>query len=138
MGWYLNISFDPLYSLPGRSKLSKKKFTPILMLLGAKIFAILPIVIGVVGIMALKALFIGKLAILLAGFLAAQKFLGGGGFSGAGLSKFSPDSYVPSPAAGHGAGWSAPASNPSSGYYKRSYQDAQNMAYAAQVTETSS
>ncbi|XP_026678299.1 uncharacterized protein LOC103507677 isoform X2 [Diaphorina citri] len=122
----------------GRGKLSKKKFTPILMLLGAKIFAILPIIIGVVGIMAVKALFIGKLAILLAGFLAIQKFASGSGFGG-GLGKLSPDSYVSGPSSSHSAGWSAPAAGaaPSGGYYKRSYQDAQNMAYSAQTPETS-
>ncbi|KAL1449592.1 hypothetical protein WDU94_002083 [Cyamophila willieti] len=123
-------------NLVSRGKLAKKKFTPILMLLGAKIFAILPIVIGVVGFMAIKALLIGKLAMLLAGFLAVQKFVGGGGFSGAGLSKFSPDSYVSSPAVSHGSGWSAPATGAQSGgYYRRSYQDAQNLAYAAQAPE---
>lgn len=128
---------------PGRGKLNKKKFTPILMLLGAKIFAILPIVIGVVGLMAIKALFIGKLAILLAGFLAIQKFTSGGGFGGGfsgPLSKFSQDSYIPAaPTASHASGWSAPASGAqSTGYYKRSYQDAQNMAYAGQTQESSS
>lgn len=111
------------------------------MLLGAKIFAILPIVIGVVGLLAVKALFIGKLAILLAGFLAIQKFTSGSGFSGP-LSKFSQDSYIPvAPTASHASGWSSPAAGAQtagSGYYKRSYQDAQNLAYAAQAQETSS
>jgi len=100
---------------------------PILGLLAVKIVAVLPFVLGVIGFFALKALVLGKLALLIAGLLAFQKFSGSSG----GLGKFT-ESWS---AANQASPWSAPAApNTNGGYYRRSMEAAaQQMAYNGQM-----
>lgn len=70
----------------GRAKLKKKIF-PILMLVGLKLFAVIPIILGVIGLVAAKALIVGKLALIIAAVIAFQKFVSGSGSSGFGSYK---------------------------------------------------
>lgn len=52
------------------------------MLVGLKLFAVIPIILGVIGLIAAKALIVGKLALIIAAVIALQRFIGGGGSSG--------------------------------------------------------
>ncbi|XP_072155172.1 uncharacterized protein [Bemisia tabaci] len=122
----------------GRGKI-KKKLYPILALLGLKIFAVLPLIIGVVGLLAAKAFFIGKIALIVAGILAIQKY-SHGGYSGIGSWGKIADNWT-SATNQAATGWnSAAQSAPGGGYYKRSMnglQGAHEMAYSAQIPASS-
>lgn len=100
---------------------------PILALLAVKIAAVLPIALGIIGFFALKALVLGKLALLIAGVMAFQKYAGS---SAGGFSKIT-DSWSTANVA---SPWSAPQAAPSTngGYYRRSMEAAQQMAYNGQ------
>ncbi|XP_050533831.1 uncharacterized protein LOC126901437 [Daktulosphaira vitifoliae] len=107
----------------GRGKL-KKKVLPIVGLLAVKIFAILPVLLGIIGFFALKALVFGKLALLIAGVLALQKFAG----SSSGFGKIAEGWS----GASAGASWPSSGSPSNGGYYRRS-MEAQQMAYNGQL-----
>lgn len=135
-----------LYLYSGRGKI-KKIAGPLILAVGAKIFALLPLFLGGLVLLATKALIVAKIAFVLAAVLGFQKL---GGSSGSGfnlLSKFTGGN------SGATQGWAAPAqqgwssgaavggaqqgwsSGSSSSYpYARSY-DAQDMAYSAQAPE---
>lgn len=105
-----------------------------------KIAAVLPILLGIIGFFALKALVFGKLALLIAGVMAFQKY---GSASAGGYGKMVADpsgggsGYVkPAADAWGAAAW--PASGSDGGYYRRSALDAtapaaQQMAYNGQI-----
>lgn len=57
------------------------------MLVGLKLFAVIPIILGVIGLVAAKALIVGKLALIIAAIIAFQKFVSGNGSSGFGSYK---------------------------------------------------
>lgn len=102
---------------------------PILGLLAVKIVAVLPILLGIIGFFALKALVFGKLALLIAGVLAFQKYAGAAG----GFGKIAAaDPWATANAAN---AWSAPAApGANGGYYRRSMETAaQQMAYNGQM-----
>lgn len=112
----------------GRAKI-KKKLLPFLGLLAVKIFALLPLLLGAVGFLALKALLVGKIALIIAGILALQKYSSAGSFGGFGKLT---DGFGAS-----GSSYSAPVASPG-GYYRRSIEDqaaAQHLAYSAQVPQ---
>ncbi|RZF48330.1 hypothetical protein LSTR_LSTR010293 [Laodelphax striatellus] len=119
----------------GRGKIKKKLF-PILMLVGLKIFAVIPVILGIIGLVAAKALVVGKLALIIAASLGLQKFFavgaGAGGFPS--LGKVTSDGWN----SGSSAGWSSPSSGAQGGYYRRSMDDnsAHQMAFNAQVPDT--
>lgn len=110
----------------GRAKL-KKKVLPILGLLAVKIAAVLPLLLGIIGFFALKALVFGKLALLIAGVLAFQKYASSSG----GFGKIT-DTWGTANAAN---AWSAPAApGANGGYYRRSMEAAaQQLAYNGQM-----
>ncbi|XP_008182307.1 uncharacterized protein LOC100169409 [Acyrthosiphon pisum] len=110
----------------GRGKL-KKKMLPILGFLAVKIVAVLPILLGIIGFFALKALVFGKLALLIAGVMAFQKYASASGGFGKIADTWSAGNVQAAP-------WSAPAapSTNGGGYYRRS-MEAQQMAYNGQV-----
>lgn len=128
----------------GKKKI-RKMLGPLMMGLGAKLLLTVPIGIAIVGFLAIKALIVSKLALLLAGFVAVQKLLGGGGLGSFGGGKNGWSSGVGSgwntggsgwSGAGTG-GWSTSGSGASSGYY-RSFDtnapvDAHQLAYKAQA-----
>lgn len=109
-----------------------------------KLFALIPILLGSLGLLVLKALFVGKIALLLAGVLAFQKLFGSGS-NGSGYANFFGKNaqpvtgWIDSGSQGWPAG-SAAAIQPQ-GYYKRSFEenskmDAHSMAYSAQAPAT--
>lgn len=113
----------------GRAKI-KKKLLPFLGVLAVKIFALLPLLLGAVGFLALKALLIGKIALVIAGILALQKYSSTGNFGG--WSKLT-DGF------GSAASSYSPVSSPGGPYYRRSIEDqtgAQHLAYSAQVPQS--
>lgn len=59
---------------------------PIIIGIAAKIFAVIPLVLGGLALVATKALVIAKIAFIIVAVIGLQKFLGGGGGL-AGLSK---------------------------------------------------
>ncbi|XP_035777567.1 uncharacterized protein LOC118458805 isoform X2 [Anopheles albimanus] len=124
----------------------KKVLGPLVLAIGGKLFALLPLFLGGVALLAVKALLVSKVAFVLAAILAAQKFLGGGGGSPLNLlSKVAgggSSGVSGGVAAGGAGGWSSGAA--SSGWsnagaasaqypYARSYDTAQELAYSAQV-----
>lgn len=127
----------------GRGKI-KKIAAPIILAIGAKVIALIPIFLGGLILLATKALVVAKIAFILASILGFQKLSGAGGsgfnllskFSGAGANT-SPQWANAAPAWSNAAstqGWSSGAAN--SYPYARSY-DAQDMAYSEQVPSSS-
>jgi len=99
---------------------------PILAGLALKLLAVVPIVIGFLGVVAVKALIIAKIAFVIAAVLAAQKLIGSSSSSAA--SGWS---------SGASAGWSSGSAAPSSaGYYSRSLNSAHDLAYSAHAPDT--
>lgn len=77
----LNLDFnkDPVSSEQARGLLKKKLLLPFLLLLKLKLKALMPIFVAIIGLKALKALVLSKLAILIVvGFVALQFFKKGG------------------------------------------------------------
>ena len=63
--------------ISARGKKKKlKMLLPLLLLLKLKFAALIPVALGGLALLALKALLIGKLALLLAGLIGLQKLLG--------------------------------------------------------------
>ncbi|XP_050082911.1 uncharacterized protein LOC126569694 [Anopheles aquasalis] len=129
-----------------KGKKLKKVLGPLVLAIGGKLFALLPLFLGGVALLAVKALLVSKVAFVLAAILAAQKFLGGGGGSPLNLlSKVAgggSSGVSGGVAAGGAGGWSSGAA--SSGWsnagaasaqypYARSYDTAQELAYSGQV-----
>lgn len=116
---------------------------PLIAAAGVKLFALIPIVLGSLGLLVMKALFVGKIALLLAGVLAFQRLFG----SGNGTTSFFNKNNQPSTGwvdnAG-GQGWSTSgnvaANVQPQGYYRRfdghRQTDAHSMAYSAQAPIT--
>lgn len=129
----------------GRGKLKKLKLVkPIILAVAAKLLALAPLFLGGLVLLATKALFVAKIAFLLAAALGFSK-LGGSGASGL-LSKFTGAGNAGESqgwsSGGASQGWAAPASSGSAGWsqgasasypYARSYDTAQDMAYGAQI-----
>lgn len=98
-------------------------------LLAVKVVAVLPILLGIIGFFALKALVFGKLALLIAGVMALQKFSGSSG----GFGKIA-DSWSNANVASAWPSANAVAAPSSGGYYRRSMEAAaQQMAYNGQM-----
>ena len=113
----------------GRGKL-KKVAGPLLLAFGAKLIALVPLFLGGLIFLAIKALIVSKIAFVLAAILGFQKFGGGAGGLGLLSSKLS----------GLGGGWQSGAQSAgwSSGTgvaqqypYARTYDNAQDLAYNA-------
>lgn len=102
---------------------------PIALAIGAKVFAIVPLLLGGLALLTTKAIIVAKIALFLALLLGGSKLFGSklGGSLGGGYSN-----NVGWSGASTG-GWSSGAS---SAYpYARSMNDAQELAYAGQVNE---
>ncbi|XP_053953316.1 uncharacterized protein LOC128860085 [Anastrepha ludens] len=111
----------------GRGKL-KKMMGPIALAIGAKLFAVIPIVLGALALLTTKAVIVAKIALLLALVVSGSRFFGGLGnkFSGALGGGYNSAGW----SAGNTGGWSSGAA--SSYPYARSL-DAQQLAYAGQA-----
>lgn len=122
----------------GRGKI-KKVIGPLAIAIGAKLIAIVPIILGGLILLATKALVIAKVAFVLAAILGVQKLLGGGAGGLSLLSKATGAAPAGQawPASGNGAWPASGAQSYSAGGatgsypYARSY-DAQDLAYSAQ------
>ncbi|KAK2579917.1 hypothetical protein KPH14_007597 [Odynerus spinipes] len=115
----------------------KKVILPLIAAVGIKLFALVPILLGGLGLLVLKALFVGKIALLIAGVLAFQKLFGSGSSAGSifGKTPIGGNWYEPAT-----QGWSSPgAAVPQQGYYRRSFDDTtgkmdpHNVVYSAHV-----
>lgn len=130
----------------GRGKIKKLKLVkPIILAVAAKLLAIAPLFLGGLVLLATKALFVAKIAFLLAAALGFSK-LGGSGASGL-LSKFTGAGSNGAESqgwsnAGSSQGWSSGNAGSSQGWssgasasypYARSYDVAQELAYNAQM-----
>lgn len=75
--------------LTGRGKM-KKLAGPLMMALGAKLIAIVPILLGGLALFTAKALIVSKIAIVLAAIVALPSLFSGGGnlFSKVSINKF--------------------------------------------------
>lgn len=120
----------------GRGKL-KKVAGPLLLAFGAKLIALVPLFLGGLIFLAIKALVVSKIAFVLAAILGLQKF-GAGGAGGLGLL-----SKVTNGVGGGGwssgastNGWSSGSGISSGQYpYARNYENAQDLAYNAYAGE---
>lgn len=57
----------------------KKSLLPIILGVGAKVFAVIPLLLGGLALVATKALVLAKIAFVIAAILGLQKLLGGSG-----------------------------------------------------------
>jgi len=158
--YHLLIMLLLFHSNVGRGKM-KKFIGPLLLGLGGKIFAVVPLFLVGIAILAVKALIVSKVALFLAILLAAGKMMGGGGGGGGGLGLLGKlggagagllgglsaggngggNSYSNGNSGGYassgstGGGWSSGSGN--SAYpYARSYDEAQDLPYSGQVQQT--
>lgn len=113
----------------GRGKL-KKIGGPLLLAVGAKLIALVPLFLGGLVFLAVKALVVSKIAFVLAAILGLQRF-GGGGAGGLGLLGKVANGVQGWSSGGQGS--QAWASSPvgSSYPYARNYDNAQDLAYNA-------
>ncbi|XP_057340902.1 uncharacterized protein LOC130677976 [Microplitis mediator] len=129
----------------GRAKI-KKMILPLIAAAGVKVFALIPILLGGLGLLVLKALIVGKVALLLAGVMMFQKLFGSGAVgSGSSVgSIFGKAPYAqPAPVAAYydapssSNQWAPNVATTNNGYqYKRSFNDeknAQKLAFSAHV-----
>lgn len=97
----------------------KKMMGMMMMGVAAKMAGFIPLALAGLFLLAGKALIIAKIALMLSGILAIKKLLasknggGGGGHSG-----------------GHGGGWQSSGGG-GGGWDRRSYEEAQKLAYKA-------
>lgn len=121
----LICSFLIIYIFAARGDgLKKKLLLPALLLLKLKLKAILPIVVGLIGLKALKALILSKLAItLVVGFIAYSLLKKPAAPAG-------PEASTAAPASSYEPGWDGANSG---GPYARVWDPstAQNIAYSA-------
>ncbi|KAL0277507.1 UNVERIFIED_CONTAM: hypothetical protein PYX00_004759 [Menopon gallinae] len=112
----------------------KKSLLPIMIGVAAKVFAIIPIILGGLALVATKALILGKIAFVIAAVMGMQKLFSGGSAFGSGFGK-----------GGSPAGWSSSNSyntggwSNSGGPYYRSFNEAEsshNLAYSAQAPKS--
>ncbi|KAL0105070.1 hypothetical protein PUN28_016602 [Cardiocondyla obscurior] len=114
----------------GRAKI-KKMILPLIAAAGIKIFALVPILLGSLGVLALKALFFGKIALIVAGVMAFQRLFGSGSGVGGIFNKNPAPIWYDNGAAGS---WAA---NAGSGLQQQGYRslnnkvDAHDLAYSA-------
>lgn len=108
-------------------------FLPLIAAAGFKIFALVPILLGGLGLLALKALFYGKIALLIAGILAFQKLFNGSNVASSFFGKNPAPLFYDT---GASASWPAGSSTGLHQGY-RSFDtadakvDAHNLAYSA-------
>lgn len=130
LGRAASAALSNLSIFPGRAKI-KKVIGPLALAIGAKLFAVIPLVLGFLALLTFKAVIVAKIAFFLAILVGGSRLLGGFG------NKFGGSSYG---GAYNSNAWSAPASagwssGASSAYpYARSISepDAQQLAYAGQ------
>ncbi|XP_063229007.1 uncharacterized protein LOC134534463 [Bacillus rossius redtenbacheri] len=111
----------------GKKKKKLKMLLPLLMLLKMKAMALIPLALGGLALLALKALVVGKLALLLAGIIGLQKLLAGNKQSSQTYEVVAHPTYSHSHVSSYGD---------EHGHYGRALgSDPQQLAYAAHRPE---
>ncbi|CAH1111146.1 unnamed protein product [Psylliodes chrysocephalus] len=116
----------------GKKGGKKGMMNGMMMMIGAKLAALIPIKLAALFLLAKKALIIAKIALLISGIIAIKKLLGskqgggGGGGHGGGWQSGGGGGGWQS-GGGGGGGWQSSGG----GWDKRSYDEAQNLAYNA-------
>lgn len=119
---FLNV-FISLLSGRGKKKKKLKKLLPILALIKLKLFALIPLFLGIIAFAVFKAVILGKIAFIAAALGALKKLLDSKQKSGGG-----------------GGGWAEPAHEEhgwesGGGGWGRSQDMAQNIAYAGHIKQ---
>ncbi|XP_055616041.1 uncharacterized protein LOC129762080 [Toxorhynchites rutilus septentrionalis] len=139
-----------------KGKKLKKILGPLVLAIGGKLFALMPLLLGGVALLALKALFVSKIALVLAVILAVKKFVGGAvegastlgllskavGGAAAGAGALGSAALAGGASGAGGSGWASGGG--ASGWnqggaqypYARSYDTAQDLAYNAQAPKS--
>ncbi|EDV90708.1 uncharacterized protein LOC6569765 [Drosophila grimshawi] len=115
----------------GRGKI-KKMIGPIALAIGAKLFAVIPLVLGFLALLTFKAVIVAKIAFVVALLVGGSRLLGGFGNKFGGVGSFGGGYNSNAWSAPASPGWSSAAS--SSYPYARSIavDDAQELAYSGQ------
>lgn len=116
-----NITF--LFPARGKKKKKIKKLLPLLLLLKLKMAALIPLFLGIIAFVAVKAVFLGKIAFAMSAFSLIRKLLAKKGGSSGGASYAAPQHHDD-----HG-GYSYEPANQG---WSRSI-DGASMAYAGQI-----
>ncbi|KYN12849.1 PREDICTED: uncharacterized protein LOC108767034 [Trachymyrmex cornetzi] len=111
----------------GRAKI-KKVFLPLIAAAGLKIFALAPLLLFGLGLLTVKALMFGKLALLATGYVVLQKLFGGNNV-GTFFNKNPGPLFYDS--VGH-EGWAAGSVPQQQAYYRN--LGAQNLAYTGHLS----
>lgn len=117
---------EPQSFLPGRGKKKKKikQLLPLLLLLKLKIAALIPLFLGIIAFVAVKAVFLGKIMFAMNAVNLIRKLLSSKGGSSGGSISYSPHHHEEHP------GYSY---EPASQGWSRKASDAQSLAYAGQL-----
>lgn len=115
-----------LFSARGKKKKKLKQLLPLLLLLKLKLAALIPLFLGIIAFVAVKAVFLGKIAFAMSAFSLIRRLFNKNSSSGGTISYSAPPhheehsgySYEPAGA----QGWARQAT------------DAQSMAYAGQLS----
>ncbi|XP_012287557.1 uncharacterized protein LOC105703631 [Orussus abietinus] len=133
----LDLEFkDDVATSQARGLLKKKLLLPFLLLLKLKLKALMPIFVAIIGIKALKALVLSKLAILIVvGFIAVQFFKKGGMMPPMGMSMEAASSAYGAPPLSTTSSYDPANTWDGNGPYSRVWTpsngaDAQNLAYS--------
>lgn len=113
----------------GRGKI-KKFVGPLLLAFGTKLIAFVPLFLGGLIFLAIKALVVSKIAFILAAILGFQKFSAGGGGLGL-LSKVTNGVSGGWPSGASNSAWTSGSSLSQQYPYARNYENAQDLAYNA-------
>lgn len=116
----------------GRGKL-KKVAGPLLLAFGAKLIALVPLFLGGLIFLAIKALVVSKIAFILAAILGFQKF--GAAGNGLGLLSKVTNGVGGWSSGAQTNGWSSGSGISQQYPYARNYENAQDLAYNAYAGE---
>lgn len=130
--YFYHISSSLLYSkyfsfiARGKKKKKIKQLLPLLLLLKLKMAALIPIFLGIIAIVAIKAVFLGKIAFALNAITLIRKLFNKNHSSGGGTSYSAPHHHDEHP------GYSY---EPAQSGWSRQANDASSLAYASHITK---
>ncbi|XP_068625686.1 uncharacterized protein [Battus philenor] len=109
----------------GKKKKKIKQLLPLLLLLKVKLAALVPLFLGIIAFVAVKAVFLGKIAFAISAFNLIRRLLSKNNQSSGGTSYGAPHQHHDN----HG-GYNY---EPQGGGWSRNIEDAQSLAYAGQL-----
>lgn len=119
----INKLLNLFFSARGKKKKKIKQLLPILLLLKLKLAALVPLFLGIIAFVAVKAVFLGKIAFAMNAFNLIKKLLAKGGHGGATISYASPHHHEEHQGYNY---------EPAQGWSSRQ-GDAASMAYSGQL-----